>query len=154
MPSLFAVLLMTHVALAIALFVPGVLLPFTLRSREPGTLPGRLVRTLRWLELNGTAVIGAGLAATGLGMVVVLGPTILAQPWLLTALAIYGVAAVVAFAIQRPDLARLLGRGRGTTEDERQAWRTGARRQRYLAYGLTGLVGVIGVLMSTKPELW
>ena len=29
-----------------------------------------------------------------------------------------------------------------------------ARRQRYVAYGITTAVGLIAFLMSTKPALW
>ena len=33
-------------------------------------------------------------------------------------------------------------------------WPVLARRQRYISYVMAGLVGTIGFLMSTKPELW
>jgi len=33
-------------------------------------------------------------------------------------------------------------------------WRRRARQQRYVAYGMAGIIGVIGFLMSTKPQLW
>ncbi|HUH17517.1 MAG TPA: hypothetical protein VMM85_06185 [Methylomirabilota bacterium] len=54
--------------------------------------------------------------------------------------------------ISRPNLRRLIGLGRSGTDDE--TWRRRARQQRYVAYGMAGIVGVIGLLMSTKPELW
>ena len=106
---LFPAILATHVTLAIALLVPSVLLPFTLRNRSvaPGATPerpGRLVRALAWTQAHGTVVIGAGLAITGLAMIAVLGPRMLEQPWLLVSLATYAVVATVAFAVQRPAL--------------------------------------------------
>jgi uncharacterized membrane protein len=152
--ALFPAILATHITLAIALFVPGLLLPFTLRNRPAGDDPGSVVRSLSWLQAHGTAVIGAGLAITGVAMLTVLGPRMLEQPWLIVSLATYVVAAIVLFVIQRPGLRRLQDRGPVATDAERAAWREGARRQRYVAYGVSGAVGFIAFLMSTKPELW
>ncbi len=152
--SLFPAILATHITLAIALFVPGLLLPFTLRTRPANEDPGGFVRVLVWVQTHGTAVIGAGLAITGIGMLTVLGPRMLEQPWLIVSLLTYAIAAVILFAIQRPGLRRLQERGTQVNDDERDAWRQGARRQRYVAYGVTGAVGLIAFLMSTKPELW
>lgn len=153
--QLFPVLLATHVGLAIALFVPGLVLPFTLRSRRTTDAPpGRAVRGLLWLQANGTVIIGAGLAATGVSMLLVLGPRLVEQPWLLVSLATYGVTAVVVFFVQRPNLRALLRRGPGPTDEERETWRSGARRQRYIAYGITTAVGLIAFLMMSKPTLW
>jgi len=157
--SLFPIILATHITLAVALFVPSLLLPFTLRNRlvaagyQEGQ-PGRFVRTLLWIQAHGTLVIGAGLALTGLAMISVVGARMLEQPWLLVSLLTYAIAAVVAFAVQRPSLRGLLYREGIQTEADREAWRARARRQRYVAYGITTAVGVIGFLMSTKPELW
>jgi uncharacterized membrane protein len=152
--ALFPAILATHITLAIALFVPGLLLPFTLRNRPADDDPGSFVRSLSWVQAHGTAVIGAGLAITGVAMLTVLGPRMLEQPWLIVSLATYAVAAVVLFVIQRPGLRRLQDRGPVATDAERAAWREGARRQRYVAYGVSGAVGFIAFLMSTKPELW
>lgn len=157
--SLFPVILATHITLAICLLVPSLLLPFTLRNRSVAPnaspdQPGRVVRSLSWAQTHGTIVIGAGLAVTGIGMIAVLGPRMLQQPWLLVSLATYAVVAVVAFAVQRPQLQRLQARDGIRTDADREAWRDRARRQRYLAYGLTSAVGLIGFLMSTKPALW
>lgn len=152
--SLFPAILATHVVLAIALFVPGLLLPFTVRNRPALDEPGTLVRALTWVQLHGTAVIGAGLALTGMAMLAVLGPQMLEQPWLIVSVATYALAAGILFIIQRPGLRRLQDRRRPASDEERAAWREGARRQRYVAYGITGAVGFIAFLMSTKPELW
>ena len=86
-------------------------------------------------------------------MLVVLGPQLLSQPWLLIALSIYGANLVLAFFVQRPALARLLRLRPLSTDVERDRWRGWARRQRYVSYVMAGLVGLIAFLMSTKPEL-
>jgi hypothetical protein len=148
--SWFPVLLVAHIALAVALLLPSVLLPFVLR-RTPGD-PGPLTRALMAMQGTGTLLIGGGLALTGAAMLWILGPQLMTQPWLLVALSLYAVNLVVAAAISRPNLRRLLGL-RGTNADE-ATWRRRARQQRYVAYGMAGLIGLIGFLMSTKPDLW
>jgi hypothetical protein len=156
---LFPYILAIHVTLAISLFVPSLLLPFTLRNRSvergyvaPG--PGRFVRVLEWLQAHGSVVVGAGLALTGIAMLTVLGPRILEQPWLMVSLATYAATAVVAFVIQRPGLRRLQAREGIATDADRDAWRAKARRQRYIAYAITTAVGLVAFMMSTKPALW
>jgi hypothetical protein len=147
--SWFPILLVIHICLAVALLLPSVLLPFALRrSGEPGAL----TRVLMAMQGTGTIVIGAGLAVTGAAMLLILGPELLSQPWLLTALALYAINLVVAAVVARPNLRRLVGLSRSTADDE--TWRRRARQQRYVAYGMAGLIGVIGFLMSTKPQLW
>lgn len=158
--STFSILLTIHIVLAVTLFLPSFLLPFVLRTRrrvgasasvvEPAE-HGLLVRFLLVLQSHGTVAIGAGLAATGVGMLTVLGPTLLTQPWLLLALVIYAANLVLAYFVQRPNLRRLLGLG--ASVDER-LWRARARRQRYVSYVMAGLTGTIGFLMSAKPALW
>lgn len=148
--SLFPVLLIAHITLAVSLFLPSILLPFALRTRR-ATVESEhgVVRGLLWAQSHGTIVIGAGLALTGLGLVAVLGPSLLGQPWLMAALAIYFANLVIAFFIQRPNLRRLIGIK--AAPDDR-TWLERARRQRYISYLMAGLVGVIGFLMSTKPS--
>ena len=115
--ALFPWLLTAHVLLAISLFMPSFLLPFTFRFRRhgyaesPETEPGRIVRGLLWLQSHGTVIIGTGVAVTGLGLVAVLGTQLLAQPWLLVALSIYAANLAAAFFIQRPGVRRLLASG-------------------------------------------
>jgi uncharacterized membrane protein len=147
--TLFPILLVVHVGLAIGLFLPSILLPFALRTRR-ATVESEsgLVRGLLWAQSNGTLVIGTGLALTGVAMLTILGPTLLQQPWLLLALSIYGANLAIAFFIQRPNLRRLIGI-RATRDD--RVWLDRARRQRYVSYLMAGLVGVIGFLMSAKP---
>jgi hypothetical protein len=66
------------------------------------------------------------------------------------ALTIYALNLLVAAFISRPGLRRLLRVGGG----DDAAWQQRARRQRYVAYGMAAATGLIGFLMSTKPELW
>ena len=150
--NLFPILLAIHITLAIALFLPSILLPFALRTRRATTeSESRVVRALLWAQSHGTVVIGLGLALTGIGLVSVLGPTMLEQPWLLAALAIYFTNLAIAFFIQRPNLRRLIGI-KAAADD--RTWKERAKRQRYVSYLMAGLVGTIGFLMSTKPAIW
>lgn len=151
--QLFPFLLAAHVALAVTLLLPSLLLPFSLRVRgRPVGEPGRVMRGLLWLQSNGSLVIGAGLAATGVGLLAVLGPQLLAQPWLLLGLLIYAANLALALFVQRPGLRRLLGTRADATDEERARWRERARRQRYVSYAMAGAVGLIAFLMSTKPQ--
>ena len=146
----FPILLVIHIALAIGLLLPSVLLPFVLR-RSAGE-PGPATRALMAMQGTGTLVIGIGLAITGAAMLWILGPELLTQPWLLVALSLYAVNLLVAGLVSRPNLRRLVGLRSGSTDDA--VWRRRARQQRLVAYGMAGAIGVIGFLMSTKPELW
>lgn len=156
----FPLLLVAHVVLAIALFLPSFLLPFGFQTRRravpstPATSSSPITRSLLWLQSNGTLIIGAGVTLTGIGLVGVIGTQVLSQPWLLAALTIYGVNLALAFFIQRPGLRRLLRLPSGSTEAEHEHWRALARRQRYVSYVMAGTIGIIAFLMSTKPALW
>jgi len=152
MPAWFPVLLATHIALAISLFLPSILLPFALRTKRAAADSGHpLVRFLLSMQAHGTVVIGGGLAATGLVLVAQVGASLVAQPWLLVALTIYAANLVLAFFVQRPNLRRLVG-VRAAADD--RIWLARARRQRYVSYAMAALTGTIGFLMSTKPQLW
>jgi hypothetical protein len=146
----FPILLVTHIVLAVSLLLPSVLLPFVLR-RSSGQ-PGAGTRFLMAMQGTGTLLIGAGLAITGAAMLWILGPQLLGQPWLLVALGLYAANLVVAGFVSRPNLRRLIGLSSSDADDE--TWRRRARQQRLVAYGMAGVIGVIGFLMSTKPELW
>ncbi len=151
MPPLFAIVLPIHVALAIALFLPALLLPFALRTDRPATeSKSRFVRFLLWMQSRGSLVVGLGLIVTGAYLIYALGLKVADQPWLVVALVIYAINLVIAFFIQRPNLRALVGLR--TTWDD-QAWKAAARRQRYVSYAMAGLIGVIGYLMSAKPQL-
>ena len=152
MPATFLpIILVVHIGLAVGLFLPSILLPFTLRTRR-ATVESEsgVVRSLLWAQSHGTMVIGAGLALTGLALVSIIGPQLLAQPWLLVALTIYFANLAIAFFIQRPNLRRLVGI-KAAADDA--TWKDRARRQRYVSYLMAALVGMIGFLMSTKPTL-
>jgi hypothetical protein len=152
MPAWFPILLVTHITLAVLVFVPSILLPFALRTRRAAAeSPNPVVRFLLWLQAHGTVIIGIGLALTGLGLVLVLGGTLIGQPWLLVALSIYAANLLLAFFVQRPNLRRLVG-VRAAADD--RIWLERAKRQRYVSYAMAALVGTIGFLMSTKPQLW
>ena len=146
----FPVLLVVHIVLAVSLLLPSVVLPFVLR-RNAGP-PGSGARALAALQGTGTIVIAGGLAITGAAMLWILGPELLTQPWLMVALSLYALNLLVAALISRPNLRRLIGLSASPAEDE--AWRRRARQQRYVAYGMAGIIGIIGFLMSTKPQLW
>ena len=152
--QLFPVILVTHIVLAVALFLPSMLLPFALRLRggkwQEG--PSRVSRALFWLQRNGTLIIGVGLVVSGLLLVLTLGAQLLSQPWLLLALTIYALNLALAFFVQRPGLARLLRILPDMNDATRDRWRGWARRQRYVSYVMATLIGVIAFLMSTKPE--
>ena len=155
--SFLPLILASHIILAVSLFLPAFLLPFTLRTRgrdgDPVVPrePGRATRVLLWLERNGTLVIGAGVALTGGAMLVLLGGTLLEQPWLLVALTLYATVLAVSYFVQRPALRRLLGLRDAATEEEKERWRVRARRQRYISYLMAGGIGLIGWLMMAKP---
>ena len=153
--QLVPVILVTHIVLAVSLFLPSLLLPFALRLRggKWSESPGPIPRALFWLQRNGTLIIGAGLAVTGVLLVLTLGLQLLSQPWLLLALTIYAANLLLAFFVQRPALARLLRLRPDVSDEAQQRWRTWARRQRYISYVMAALIGVIAFLMSTKPDL-
>ena len=152
MSSLFPLLLSAHIALAVTLFVPSVLLPFTLRARRATVDSGSgVVQALLRLQDRGTGWVGLGLLVSGVGLVAILGTGLLGQPGLTAALVLYALDLVIAFFVQRPTLRRLVGI-RASADD--RVWATRARRQRYLSYAMAALVGTIGFLMSAKPELW
>lgn len=151
--SLFPILLVVHIALAIALLAPSLVLPFLLRRDDASGGPPQnpIVRALLAMQGSGSVVIGLGLALTGAGLLTILGAELLTRPWLLVALVLYAANLLLAAFVSRPNLRRLLRIG-GERDDA--AWRRRARRQRYVAYAMAAATGVIGLLMSTKPDLW
>ena len=155
--ELFPYLLVTHVTLAVSLFLPAFLLPFAMRTRgmdgDPVVPDQRngITRLLIWLEAHGTLIIGAGVAATGVALLISLGGAFLGQPWLMLALSVYAIVLLVAFFVQRPGVRRLLGLRQAATEEEKQRWRVRARRQRYVSYLMATAIGLIGWLMMNKP---
>ncbi len=149
---LLPILVVVHVALALALLLPSLLLPFALRiGARPSDSERPFVRGLLALQARATTPVALAVGASGAALVVAIGTSLLAQPWLLLALSIYATNLALALFVQRPDLVRLVGL-RGARDDA--AWRARARRQRYVSYAMAGLTGTIGLLMSAKPQLW
>jgi hypothetical protein len=149
---LLPLVLITHVALAVTLFLPTLLLPFTLRARRSAVDSGsRVVQLLIGFEARGSLGVGVAVAATGFLLVLILGASLLSKPWLVTALTIYALNLLVAFFIQRPNLRPLLGITAGPDD---RGWAARARRQRYVSYVMAAMIGTVGFLMSTKPQLW
>ncbi len=150
---LFPVLLAIHVTLAIALLLPSVVVPFLLGSRAGGVAiePSPLARFLLRVQSSGSVAISIGLAATGVAILMVLGPALLRQPWLILAIGLYASNLLIAAFISRPNLRRLIGL---RADGDPETWRRRARQQRLLAYLMAGLIGVIALLMSTKPQFW
>lgn len=146
----FPILLIAHVALAISLLTPSLVLPFVLRARRDDFQPGTTARMLLTAQGSGSVVIAIGLALSGAGLVISLGTEILAKPWLQVALAVYAANLFVAAFISRPTLRRLMRR----SVNDPAGWRHETRRVRYLAYAMALATGLIGFLMSTKPALW
>jgi hypothetical protein len=146
----FPLLLIAHVALAVSLLAPSLVLPFLLREGPGNRPPGTATRILMSLQGTGSVVIAIGLALTGAGLVISLGAEILTRPWLLVALTVYAANLLLAAFISRPSLRRLMR----FSDPDSEGWRRQARRVRYLAYAMAVATGLIGFLMSTKPVLW
>jgi hypothetical protein len=148
----FPLLLVTHIALAISLLAPSLLLPFLLRRADAAgaTEYGPITRGLLIMQGTGSVVIAVGVGLTGIGLLIVLGISLLGQPWLLVALTLYAINLLVAAFISRPNLRRLLRLDSG----DPGTWERRARQQRYVAYGMAAATGVIGFLMMNKPALW
>ena len=146
----FPELLVLHIALAISLLAPSVVLPFLLRRQPAGAGPGSVTRALMAMQGTGSLAIGIALALTGIGLVVSLGTEILAKPWLLVALSIYALNLLLAAFISRPGLRRLVR----LTSADAEGWGRQATRVRYTAYAMAAATLLIGFLMSTKPVLW
>jgi hypothetical protein len=147
--SWFPLLLAAHVTLAVTLLAPSLVLPFLLRrSGQAVLVDNPVARVLVAIQGTGSVVIALGLAATGIGLLAVLGLELLSQPWLLAALGLYAANLAVAAFVSRPNLRRLLGIGR---DGDEETWRRRARQQRYVAYAMATATGVIGLLMMTKP---
>ncbi len=63
-------LLATHIALAVSLLLPSILLPFALRARRAATESASpVVRGLLVLQARGSVVLGLALAVSGVALV-------------------------------------------------------------------------------------
>lgn len=144
-------LIVAHVSLAVLLLLPNIVAPFILRRGSDLASAGRFGRLVLFLQGPASLWIGLGVALTGFALLAVIGLELLAEPWLLLAIGLYAANLVIAVVVARPNLRRLIGLS-GRLDDD--TWARLARRQRYLAYGMAGIIGVIGFLMMSKPELW
>ena len=146
---------MTHIVLAISLFLPAFLLPFTLRPHggEVEEGQGRVSRALLWLQRNGTLIIGAGVALTG----VLADPhprhALLGQPWLLLALAHLRDDPAAGILHPAARAAPTAGPAPGRERGDKERWRTRARRQRYVSYVMAGAIGLIGWLDDDQARV-
>jgi hypothetical protein len=152
MPAWFPILLVVHICLALALLAPSVIVPFLLRRNPAEATPGTATRLLARLQGRGTLLTGLGVGLSGIGLLASLGVSLLSQPWMIVALTLYAANLLVAAFVSRPNLRRLIGLS--TTSVDDGTWQRRARQQRYVAYAMAGAIGVIGFLMSTKPDLW
>lgn len=148
MTPLFPILLAAHIGLAVALLLPSVALPFVLRDAAPSGPRSAATTWLVRLQSDAAIPIALGVAATGIALLLILGVELLQRGWLVAALALYAVDLVIAVAVARPGL-RSLARSGG----DDATWRARARRARWLAYGMAAVIGVIGLLMMTKPAI-
>jgi Predicted integral membrane protein (DUF2269) len=151
--AVLPVVLAVHIVLALSLLVPSMLLPFAMRTRNAELEPGRITHALIRVQTDWSFWIGSGVALSGAALVLVLGTSVLTQPWLALALVLYAADLVVAFVIQRPGLRRLVRLPVGSAEADRERWRARARRQRYTSYVMATTIGLIAFLMMTKPSL-
>ncbi|HEX7949832.1 MAG TPA: hypothetical protein VF494_05760 [Candidatus Limnocylindrales bacterium] len=158
MTSPIAILLVVHVLLALSLLLPAILLPLVLRRDAGEAAPGRLRQVLVAAQGRWATVIGLGLVASGVALIAALSLDLGRQPWLLVALAIYAVNLGIAMFLQRPRLRLLVSRGAGAGGDavagDDVVWRRSAHRLRSMSYVMAALIGAIGFLMMTKPQLW
>ena len=145
----YPLLIAIHVALAVSLLAPSLVLPFLLAGRAgaSGAIRLRLVA----LQERGGRVLAIGVAISGALLLALLGIELLTKPWLLVALALYAANIAIAIGVVRPNLRRLVG---FDPNGDQARWSRLARRQRWLAYAMGGAIGGIGLLMSAKPELW
>ena len=81
----FPILLVTHIALAISLLAPSLVLPFLLRRADAtgATEYGPITRGLLVMQGSGSVVIALGVGITGVALLVVLGIELLGKPWLI-----------------------------------------------------------------------
>ena len=132
----FPLLLVAHIALAISLFLPSILLPFALRTRRATVDSGsRVVRWLLWAQSQRHARHRRRAGAHGSRSRGGARTDDAQQPWLLLALAIYFVNLAIAFFVQRPNLRRLIG-VKAAADDA--IWKDRAKRQRYVSYLMAG----------------
>jgi uncharacterized membrane protein len=119
-------------------------------SSEPGELVF-VIESVRRLDrrVANPAYIVAALAGIG---IVVTGPYGFDAPWILTAIGLYVLIAVLGITVYAPAVSTQLDLARRAPGS--RAYASAARRSRVLFFVVTSLVLVIVALMVLKPPLW
>ena len=110
-----------------------------------------IIESLRKLDrrVANPAYIAAALAGLG---IVLTGPYGLTSPWILTAIFIYVLVAVLGITVYAPAIRTQLDLAQRAPTSP--AYATAARRSQALFFFVTGLVVLIVLLMVLKPSLW
>jgi uncharacterized membrane protein len=87
----------------------------------------------------------------GIGMVVV-GPFPITTPWILLAIALYVLVALIGITLYAPAVRRQ--RAAALADPESADYRTASRRSNLLGLVAVAIVFAIVVLMVIKPPLW
>lgn len=149
--SLYLLLKFVHIAAAAVAVGANVSYAFWLR--HAGTDRDRLVHTLDGVHrldmflANPAYVI---VLLSGIGMLA-LGPYPLAAPWVLAAIGLYVLIAVVGITLYAPAVRRQ--RAEALADPTSAAYRAAARRGNLLGALAVGIVAVILFLMVVKPPL-
>lgn len=150
-PELFPLWLFLHVMGAIVAFGFGFVAPVIARmaAAEPEHA-GFTVRAMR--RVSSTIIVPASISMGVTGVLLVLArPGIERQLWMAVSIALYVLALVLVFAVQRPTFSRLIAAtGEG---GDRSTIPALVARMKGIGYVLTLLVTVIVALMIWKPTL-
>ena len=120
-------------------------------KRRPENLPF-VLSTISWVDRRLANPSYALLLATGLGMALTV-PIPLNTPWLLTALVLYSLAALLGILVYSP-ASRTQRRLLETEGVSSPAYLAAARRSTILGVVVTLDVVIIVFLMVVKPALW
>jgi uncharacterized membrane protein len=150
--SLYLLLKLLHIAAAIV--AVGANVSYTFWLRHAGLDRDRLVHTLEgvhrldmWLANPAYVIV----LLSGIGMVV-FGPYPISTPWILAAIGLYVLVALVGITLYAPAVRRQ--RAEALADPTSAAYRAAARRGNLLGLLAVGIVAVILFLMVVKPPLW
>ncbi len=151
--ALFSILKTLHILFAIA----AVGANFTYRAmlaraaRQPDTLVFTL-QTIRFLDRRLANPAYSLLLLTGLAMAFTI-PVPLTTPWVLSALILYALVALLGSIVFAPVFRRQIELA-GREGPQGQAYQAASRQGQVLGIAVTLIVVVIVILMVTKPALW